>query len=50
MGQWIKSQMGTDQVKGADGYTYSLYVQAAQGLRKISVHIKAAALAGKHFQ
>ena len=38
VGQWIKSQMGTDQVKGADGYTYGLYVQAAQGLRKISVH------------
>ena len=27
VGQWIKSQMGTDQVKDADGYTYGLYKQ-----------------------
>ena len=27
VGQWMKSQMGTDQVKDADGYTYGLYKQ-----------------------
>ena len=27
VGQKIKSQMGTDQVKDADGYTYGLYKQ-----------------------
>ena len=27
VGQWMKSQRGTDQVKDIDGYTYSFYKQ-----------------------